>query len=176
MSLPPQKMREVVFQLLFSLDVDAENVPAVVAFVGKELAVSKKYVLQALEKVNAILEKREMLDQNISGISESYLLERIQKVELNILRLGAYEILFDKEIPPKVAIAEGMRLAKKFSTPESASYINAVLDSIYKKSEGITIDTNRIDQSIKALEEIEAIAEEASHQQKIQPDEEEVDF
>jgi N utilization substance protein B len=157
-------MREVVFQLLFSLDIDAQNPSAVVAFIGKELAVSKKYVLQALDKANAILQNKEDLDKRIAAISVSYVLERIQKVEINILRLGAYEILFDNEIPPKVAIAEGMRLAKKFSTPESASYINAVLDSIYKQSEGKSVDVTEITKSVKAMEEIEAISEEASHQ------------
>lgn len=176
MSLPPQKMREVVFQLLFSLSIDAESPSAAVALIGKELAVSKKYVLQALTKVNAIRENMGVIDEQIRSVSESYTIERIQKVELNILRLGLYEIFFDNEIPPKVAISEAIRLAKKFSTPESASYINAVLDALYKKEEGKDVDLSRIQESAKTLEEMEELAKEASQTQIQTPDDEDSDL
>jgi N utilization substance protein B len=54
-------------------------------------------------------------------------------VERNLLRLGAYEIYFSKSVPPKVAISEAVRLARKFASSESANFINAILDALYKK-------------------------------------------
>jgi N utilization substance protein B len=49
------------------------------------------------------------------------------------LRLGIFEIFFDSEIPAKVAIAEAIRLCRKFGTPESSQFVNAILDGVYKK-------------------------------------------
>lgn len=162
MSLSPQKMREVVFQLLFSLDNGAINTEEVVLLISKELALSKKYVYQALDKVKKIQDCQSALDREIGEISKSYTFERIQNVEKNILRLGAYELINDSSIPPKVAIAEAMRIARKFSTPESAAFVNAVLDAIYKKSQGDPIDDASVRESISVLLESQARAEEAS--------------
>ena len=65
-----------------------------------------------------------------------YDIDRIHSVERNVLRLGIYELFFDPEIPPKVAIAEAIRMSKKFGTPESVSYVNAIMDNIYKRKQG----------------------------------------
>ena len=69
----------------------------------------------------------------ISETSLSYDLDRIHSVERNVLRLGIYELFYETEIPPKVAIAESIRLSKKFGTPESVSYVNAIIDNLYKR-------------------------------------------
>lgn len=68
----------------------------------------------------------------ITEHSTSYEFERIPRIERNVLRLGVYEIMYDSDIPPKVAIAEAIRLTRKFATPESATFVNAILDSILK--------------------------------------------
>lgn len=164
MSLPPQKQREIVLQLLFSLDSGANDTPALISLISKELEVSKKYVLIGMEKAHKIIANLAMVDEQISAVSQDYQFDRIQKVEKNVLRLGVYELFLEKELPPKVAIAEGMRLARKFGTPESSTFVNAVLDAIYKKMSGGPIDESSLRSSLAVLIESEAIAEEAAKQ------------
>ena len=81
------------------------------------------------------LEKKEEIDALITKHSQGYGLERIPRVERNIVRLGIYELLFVPEVPQKVAIAESMRLARKFSTKEAATFVNAIMDSVYQSLE-----------------------------------------
>lgn len=145
MALSPQKFREIVFLALYSRDFTGAQEDEVVEMIMKELTVTKKSVREALEKVSSIEAKRSEIDEMISSSTLSYDFDRIPHSERNILRLGVYELFFAKGIPPKVAIAEGIRLARKFSTPESAHFVNAILDNLYKsKSEASTILVNAL--------------------------------
>lgn len=133
MALAQQKFREIVFQLLYSSDFVQSDGELMLDLIMNELEVSKKNVRTAQERVEKIREKLPEIDALIASVATSYDFDRIQSVIRNILRLGVYELQFDPEIPPKVAIAEAMRLSKKFSTPESASFVNAILDKLQKK-------------------------------------------
>ena len=130
MAISPQKFREVVFQLLYSDDFG--GCAEVAEMLMAQLAITKKIVRNAGEIKEKILEKKKQLDELICRHSESYDFERIPRIERNVIRLGAYEILFSSDVPPKVAIAEAIRLTRKFATPEAATFVNAILDSIYK--------------------------------------------
>lgn len=152
MSLPQQKFREIVFQLLYSDDISRPDEEDMIPLLMGELAVTKKSVKTAQERVRAILGKQQEIDTLIKEASVSYAFERIPSVERNILRLGVFELLFDDETPPKVAITEAMRLARKFSSPESATFINAILDNLYKRSLGEAIDIAALDAAVKALD------------------------
>ena len=133
MPLPPQKFREAVFQVLFMSDF-APVPDEMVHFMMGELKTTRREISLAIDRVKSILEKKEPIDEAISLQSTEYSLERISKVELAVLRLGLYELLFDATIPAKVAIAEGIRLTRKFGTNESAQFINAILDAVHKKN------------------------------------------
>ena len=116
--------------------------------------------------------RKEKVEKRISGLDEQigkasieYAFDRIQVVERNILRLGLYEILFDDEVPPKVAISEAIRLARKFGTPEAASFINAILDNIYKLTLGKAKNPEEISDSTEALVEIEEVSAQADQDQ-----------
>lgn len=164
MSVPAQKFREIVFQMLYSHDMGKAENEAMLELLTNELAVTKKVVRQAQERAQQIIDRQHKIDDLIAQTSYSYQFERIQSVERNILRLGTFEILFDETIPHKVAIAEAMRLARKFSTKESASFINAILDTIYKSSQGQNIDTNLLKKSAEELAQSEAVAHKASQE------------
>ena len=133
MAVPHQKFREIVFQMLYSLDVGKAKDEDMLPILMEELSVSKQAVQMAQERVHRLMEKIDEIDPLISEKSLSYDFERIQSVERNILRLGVYELLFDDAIPEKVAISEAMRLARKFGSPESSTFVNAILDSIMKQ-------------------------------------------
>jgi len=134
MSLPPQKFREIVFQLLYSQDFAALDPAESIPFMMHELKVTRRSMVEAHDRVSKILEKIETLDQEITKASTSYSFDRISRVEKTILRQGVFELLYDPALPPKVAIAEAIRLCRKFGTPESSEFVNAILDSIYKKT------------------------------------------
>ena len=166
MSLPAQKFREIVFQMLYSYDMGRATDENMIDLLSTELAVTKKSVKEAQARVHKILEHLEEIDALITKTSHSYEFERIQSVERNILRMSVFELLFDSNIPEKVAIVEAMRLARKFSTKESATFVNAILDVLYKSSQGQIVDEQQLLLSAEELTLIEKISREASLDKK----------
>ncbi len=134
MALPQQKFREIVFQLLYSQELGSTDQEAIIKLLMKELQVTKKSVKEAFEEVDQIIKHKAEIDAILSKFSTSYSFERIQTVEKNILRLALYEFFHEESIPKKVVISEGMRLARKFGSPESANFVNALLDTVYQNS------------------------------------------
>lgn len=151
MAVPQEKQREIVFQLLYGYDIGRASEEELVNLLVKELAVTKKTVLEAQERVRQVAAILPELDQMIKAALQAYQFERVQTVERNILRLGLFEIFFDDQIPVKVAISEAIRLTRKFGTPESAGFVNAILDSLYKISQGKYVDIDQIAKSVEAL-------------------------
>lgn len=173
MALPIKKNREIIFQLLFSSDTGKPAEEDMIPLIMKQLSVTKRAVKEAQEKVSQIQAKLPAIDQLISNTSTSYSFERIQNVERNILRLGVYEMVFEQDTPPKVVISEAIRLARKFGTPESAAFINALLDNIYKHSAGLTIDPNLVSNASQVLLESETTISELAKQEPLIIDDEE---
>lgn len=99
--------------------------------VMEQLKITRKNTLVAIDRALLVIAKKDMLDESIKKYSPSYDLERVTQMEMNILRLAVYEILFDDATPDKVAISEAVRLARKFSTPDGGSFVNGILDAIY---------------------------------------------
>ena len=78
---------------------------------------------------------QEEIDESIREFSVDWSLERMARVDLTILRLAAYEILFRADVPGSVAINEAVELAGKYSDPAGGRFINGVLGSILRKKE-----------------------------------------
>jgi N utilization substance protein B len=133
MPMHQEKFREIVFQLIYSSDFIELEDEEIVLFMMKQLSVTKRVVCTALERSREVRGKCVEIDQLIENASVAYDFSRITRAEKNILRLALFELFHDEAIPPKVAIAEAIRLARKFGTPEGASFVNAILDGIYKQ-------------------------------------------
>ena len=67
------------------------------------------------------------LDSRIDGVADKWKTERMTKVDLTIIRLATYEMLYDEEVPTGVAINEAVELAKRYGTDQSPAFVNAVL-------------------------------------------------
>lgn len=80
--------------------------------------------------IEGTVSKRTEIDDLIQAAAEKWALLRMAAVDRNILRLATYEILYRKDIPPAVTIDEALEIAKKYSTAESASFINGIIDRI----------------------------------------------
>ena len=132
MPISLQKFREVVFYLVYSSDFGGAGEEEIVLMIMQQLVVTKSAVREARTILDKVLEKQDLIDSLITQHSKEYEFDRIPRIERAILRLGIYEILFSATVPPKVAIAEAIRLSRKFATPESATFVNAVLDALYQ--------------------------------------------
>ena len=133
MVVPQRKFREIVFQMVFSQDLNESIDFKTITSLLDQLTVKKKTLRQAHVRMQSVFEKQDEIDELISLCSKSYDFKRISCVERNILRLGVFELLHDEEIPPKVTLSEAVRLSRKFGTPEGGAFVNAVLDTIYQK-------------------------------------------
>ena len=136
MSLPRQKFREIVFQLLYGQEFDDMESRESVELVMRQLKVSRSSVKMGLGKVQGIMKHIDSLNEEISLACEDYSLDRISKVEKTILQMSLYEMFFE-EIPFKIVISEAVRLTRKFGSPEGASFVNGILDHIYKKKHSV---------------------------------------
>ena len=74
-----------------------------------------------------IIDKLDDIDKRISEVSKGWTIDRIGKVELAVLRLAVYEIVYDDNIPTSVAINEAVELSKKFGPQDSYSFVNGIL-------------------------------------------------
>ncbi len=83
--------------------------------------------------VRGILKTQEELEEILVRYLQNWKLSRLSKIEHTILVLGIYELKYHPEIPGKVVINEAIELGKKYSSKESASFINGILDNIFKK-------------------------------------------
>jgi transcription antitermination protein NusB len=63
-------------------------------------------------------------------VAENWRIDRMAAIDRNILRLGAYEILYCPDVPTKVAINESLELAKRYSTGQSSRFVNGILDRL----------------------------------------------
>lgn len=131
MSISPQKFREIVFLTLFSEITGHPEEKASLELYMEILKTSPTNTRLAYKRALSVMEKFPELDDWIAKFATSYDFERIQTVEKTALRLGAFELL-EKEIPAKAAIAEALRLTKKFSTPQAVAFVHAILDKLYE--------------------------------------------
>jgi N utilization substance protein B len=88
---------------------------------------SKKDAKYISEKSNKIIEKIEEIDGMINKQTKGWTTSRMGKVDLAILRLAVYEIVFDEDVPTGVAINEAVEIAKKFGQEESSGFVNGIL-------------------------------------------------
>ena len=86
----------------------------------------------AKQIAKGILDQQEMIDATISKFAPDWPLAKITTVDRNVLRVGTYELLFNFEIPSKVAINEAIELAKTYGGESSGKFVNGVLGAIYR--------------------------------------------
>ncbi len=130
MSGSRRRAREYAIQLLFQIDLNSSSGKE--SFGGFwEAHPTADDVRQFAEKlVEGVDRQREQLDRWITAFARHWRLERMPAVDRNVLRLGAYEMLNERDTPLVVAIDEAVDLAKKFGTADSGAFVNGVLDSI----------------------------------------------
>ena len=123
--------RELALQALYQLDLRGDDfINEIDSFCKKSTEKHDVYQF-ALVLVNGCRSHIKEIDETISKVTEHWELRRMAIIDKNILRLGVYELLHRDDIPPKVSINEAIELAKKFSTKNSGTFVNGILDKIY---------------------------------------------
>ncbi|MFK4765836.1 transcription antitermination factor NusB [Desulfobaculum sp. SPO524] len=89
----------------------------------------------AWELVSGVWKNKEDIDKRIDEYSQHWKLSRIARIELTILRLAMYEMLYLADVPLKVAINEAVELAKRFGDDNSKNFVNGILDAVAKAVE-----------------------------------------
>lgn len=87
--------------------------------------------------VSGYLVNKDRIDSRLQGLAEGWTLERMPNVDRAILRIAAWELLYNEEIPSEVAIAEAVTLASELSTDESPKFINGILARLAKDRQGL---------------------------------------
>ena len=125
--------RAYALQLLYARDGDpATDVVELATRWASELELEVDGPAQtfARELVAAAVARGAELDELITSASKNWRIDRMSRVDRNILRLGACELLAFRDVPTKVVINEAVELAKRFGTAESSAFVNGVLDRI----------------------------------------------
>lgn len=127
------KAREEAFKLLYSMEIQKEDEEEQVDLYIENNEITDEKTIQYIKDIWAGVEThKEEINQKISSnLKVDWKLERLSKVDLSLLKLSIYEMLY-KQIPFKVAINEVIELAKKYGEDNSASFINGILASIVK--------------------------------------------
>lgn len=123
--------REIALQVLYQTEQNPGLPPEEVRrFVDRRLLGDRRLVEFAEGLIAGVHANRPKIDVLISDVAENWRLDRMAAIDRNILRLGAYEMLFCPEVPAKVAINEALELAKRYSTAQSSRFVNGILDRL----------------------------------------------
>lgn len=123
------KARKRALDLLFEAELRGEPVLALLEQrtadrSGDDAPPVPEYAANLVRRVQA---HRERIDELLAAYAEGWTLDRMPAVDRNILRIGAYELLWADDVPDGVAISEAVELAKDLSTDSSPSFVNGLL-------------------------------------------------
>jgi N utilization substance protein B len=125
-----RKGRELAVQVLYQIEMTKEVAPAILEATLKRIEGSAKAKEFARRLVLGVVEHQEEIDQLLERFSENWRLNRMAKVDLTILRMAAYELLFCADIPINVSIDEALEVGKRYGSEESSPFINGILDQV----------------------------------------------
>lgn len=119
--------RERALQTLFQLDMNRIDASVAASYTEAIVGEGDHDERYFRELLSGVLRVRERLDPVIAQYSQDWRIDRMPGVDRNILRIGAYELLFGLDIPPAVTLDEAVELSKEYGTDRSAKFVNGVL-------------------------------------------------
>ena len=128
---PRRKAREATMQALYALEIN-NGFPQDVLELCDDSFYNSENDIYTRELFNCVVEKQSWADDLISQCLENWEYGRVAILDKILLRMGVSEIYHIDDVPPKVSISEMVEIAKVYSTEESSSFVNGILDTIYK--------------------------------------------
>ena len=123
------RAREVALQLLFQYDLNPTVPRPVIELFAHERLKDAELESFCLGLFDGVVAQRTPIDRRLSAAAENWRLPRMTVVDRNVLRLGAYELLFAK-VPASAAINEAVELARRYGSKDSPGFVNGVLDNV----------------------------------------------
>ncbi len=124
------KARERALQALYQIDVAAEGIDDALGRFWRSFEPVEREVMTLAEGlVRGVAKHRRAIDETIERVSINWRLDRMAKVDRNVLRLAVYELV-ETDVPVKVVINEAIELGKKFGSESSGAFVNGVLDKV----------------------------------------------
>ena len=126
------RARRQALQILYQRDITGESISRILAVESYSLEDGEpdEYCREVVAGVERYLST---IDETVGEVSENWVVSRMPLVDRNILRIATYEILFDTQVPPSVAINEAVELAKVYGGDDSSKFVNGVLGKIALK-------------------------------------------
>jgi len=128
-----RKSRELALQALYKGELAGQANPLDFAEFCVHFQVEKKAIPYARKLLTGVQGNMEEINQLISRYTENWRLERMSVIDRNILRLAVFELHYQDDVPPSVAINEAVEIAKRYSSDDSGPFINGILDAMAKE-------------------------------------------
>jgi transcription antitermination protein NusB len=126
------RAREVALQILFEDDVNTRGTAAELKSFVKARLNSEENEAFCLSLILGVRRNQREVDATLSEIAQNWSLSRMASTDRNVLRLGAFEVMFT-DTPYKVAINEAIELAKRYGNAHSAQFVNGILDKLPRR-------------------------------------------
>jgi transcription antitermination protein NusB len=131
------KARKRALDILYEAEIRSQPVLAVLE--ERLAAASPPVSPYAAQLVHGVQAHRDQIDELLAGHARGWTLDRMPAVDRNILRIGAYELLWQDDVPDAVAISEGVQLARDLSTDGSPSFVNGLLARLLELKPGLAL-------------------------------------
>ncbi len=130
-----RRAREYVLKALYACELRELTEEEIKYSIIEKGGLDEKTLLFAKRLFDEVMKNLNEIDERIESLATNWKLERIAVVDKNVLRMAICEVQFMPDIPVKVAINEAIELVKKYSTLESASFVNGILDRVLHEQE-----------------------------------------
>lgn len=130
-----KKTREALMQLIYQMDLNKNFSKEEVINFLNNFDINENEADYLQESAYGVIDNLENINKLIEKYTEGWTLDRLPKVDLSILRIAFYEIIYREDIPVEVSINEAIEIAKKYSTPEAFKYINGILGSFVRAND-----------------------------------------
>src|SRR5271170_1723136 len=122
--------RELALQALYQIDLSGDPAREHPAVLSANFAADQRARAFAIGLVEGVCRERAALDKHLAEVIENWSIERLSRVDHNVLRIALYELLQEPAIPARVTMDEAIELAKRFGDRDSGRFVNGVLDQV----------------------------------------------
>lgn len=131
-----RQSREAALQAIFQVDLGRIDPERAISYTADNFGIKPEDLTYTRELVTGALERLEKIDRIIASYSKDWQLERLARVDRNIMRLAIYEILYRDDIPAGVSVNEAVELAKVYGGEDSGRFVNGILGRVITLSRG----------------------------------------
>jgi transcription antitermination protein NusB len=124
-----RKGREIALQALYQMEITGEESEQALATFAERSEASPQAKSFALVLVRGVLGEREKIDALVAETSRNWRVERLSRIDLNVIRVATYELMA-LNLPVEIAINEAIEVARRFGSEDSTAFVNGVLDQI----------------------------------------------